>query len=104
MKPLDSYQFENISVIKIDTENMEYDVLKGAIETIKKYKPAILIELWSTSEHSRQRFKNNMITPNNVYQTFTFLSELGYICIPIHPESDDFLFIHKNTCTISVNK
>lgn len=33
-----------IDLIKIDTEGSEYDILTGGIETIKKYKPKILME------------------------------------------------------------
>jgi FkbM family methyltransferase len=33
-----------IDLIKIDTEGSEYDIIKGGIETIKKYKPKILLE------------------------------------------------------------
>lgn len=33
-----------IDLIKIDTEGAEYDIIKGGIETIKKYKPKILLE------------------------------------------------------------
>jgi hypothetical protein len=44
-KTLDSV-YEGIpSVIKIDVEGAELNVLKGAIETIKKHKPSILVEI-----------------------------------------------------------
>jgi len=33
-----------IDLIKIDTEGSEYDIIKGGIETIRKYKPKILME------------------------------------------------------------
>jgi len=33
-----------IDLIKIDTEGAEYDIIKGGIETIQKYKPKILLE------------------------------------------------------------
>lgn len=33
-----------VDLIKIDTEGSEYDILRGGIETIKKYKPKILLE------------------------------------------------------------
>ena len=36
---------ENISLIKVDTEGFEYKVIKGAYNTIKKYKPYIYIEI-----------------------------------------------------------
>ena len=43
---LDSIDFDEkrIDLIKIDVEGMDYLVLTGAIKTIKKYKPLILIE------------------------------------------------------------
>lgn len=33
-----------IDLIKIDTEGSEYDIIRGGINTIKKYKPKILLE------------------------------------------------------------
>jgi len=47
---LDSYLTWNhppISLIKIDVEGHEFQVLKGSQETIDKYKPIIYIEVWS---------------------------------------------------------
>jgi len=42
--PLDYFNFENVSLIKIDVENMEIEVLEGCINLIKKCKPTIIIE------------------------------------------------------------
>jgi len=41
---LDSYNFENITMIKIDVESHELPVLNGSIETIKRNKPIIFVE------------------------------------------------------------
>lgn len=41
---LDDFQLSDISYIKIDVEGYETRVLKGAIKTISKYKPLIVIE------------------------------------------------------------
>lgn len=41
---LDSFGFNNISMIKIDVENHENEVLEGAIQTIQQNKPIIFIE------------------------------------------------------------
>lgn len=48
---LDNVQIrsDSISLIKIDVEGHEIDVLKGGRETIEKYKPDILIELHPTA-------------------------------------------------------
>lgn len=45
VKPLDSYNFENVAVLKIDVQGFEPNVLDGAIETIRKNKPIIFIEV-----------------------------------------------------------
>ncbi len=42
---LDDFNLNNVSCIKMDTENSEEDVLKGAIQTIKRCKPTIVIEI-----------------------------------------------------------
>ena len=39
--------FENVSVIKIDVEGFEYQVLKGAELFLKKFKPSIVIEIFA---------------------------------------------------------
>lgn len=41
---------ENITLIKIDTEGFEYKVLKGAYNTVKKYKPYIYVEVNEAQE------------------------------------------------------
>ena len=45
-KEIDSYKFENISLIKIDTEGSEFDVLKGSEKLINMQKPACMIECY----------------------------------------------------------
>ena len=44
--PLDYFQFENVSLIKIDVEHMEIEVLEGCIQLIKRCKPTIIIETY----------------------------------------------------------
>lgn len=44
MKPLDFFKFENVSMIKIDCEGFEYDVLRGAEQTIFRSRPVIVVE------------------------------------------------------------
>ena len=45
VKRLDSYEFNNISVIKIDVQGYEPNILDGAIQTITKHRPVIFIEV-----------------------------------------------------------
>jgi FkbM family methyltransferase len=44
-RTLDSYHFDNVSLIKIDVQGYEPFVLEGARETIKRNNPIILIEI-----------------------------------------------------------
>ncbi len=55
---LDSKKLNNISLIKIDVEGMELDVLEGAIETIKKNRPTIFIEIW---DREKNKYLNHPI-------------------------------------------
>ncbi len=45
LRTLDSYNLENISIIKIDVQGFEKKVLLGAKETLKKNRPIIYIEI-----------------------------------------------------------
>jgi FkbM family methyltransferase len=44
LKTLDSYNYENIDMIKIDVEGYEEEILAGAMNTILKNKPVIVVE------------------------------------------------------------
>ncbi len=63
--PLDSilYQFKNkISVIKIDVEGFECNVISGAIQLIQLHRPVLLIEIW----------------PKNLEKMTSLLHQLNY--------------------------
>jgi len=45
LQTLDSYQFEGVSLIKIDVEGHEYRVIEGAAKTIASSRPVLLIEI-----------------------------------------------------------
>lgn len=55
IKSLDNLQIENVDLMMIDTEGYEYYVLKGARETIEKYRPPLVIE-FHTKNLSRKFF------------------------------------------------
>ncbi len=42
---LDDLDIQDVGFMKIDVEGHEYSVLKGAIYTIERYKPNLMIEL-----------------------------------------------------------
>ena len=73
---LDSYCKRNLffpDFLKIDVEGNELKVLQGGIETLKKCKPNILIEI--EARHVGQ---------NTVLETFKFLESLGYMGYLLH--------------------
>jgi FkbM family methyltransferase len=43
-KTLDSFGIENVTLIKIDAQGCDLKIMKGAVETIKKYRPKIIFE------------------------------------------------------------
>jgi FkbM family methyltransferase len=44
--PIDYFNFENVSLIKIDIEDMEIQALEGCINLIRRCKPTIIIETY----------------------------------------------------------
>jgi len=48
MYTLDSFDFEDVDIIKVDVEGYELSVLEGAVNTIKKHNPIVQIELRDT--------------------------------------------------------
>ena len=44
-KSLDSFAFGNVAFIKIDVEGHELQVLEGAVETIARFRPNIMVEV-----------------------------------------------------------
>jgi FkbM family methyltransferase len=105
LETLDSFNIDNVSFIKIDVEGSERMVLEGAINTIYKNCPTILIEIWCTAKSSIYNLNNekNFYKIKKQFDVFEFLFNMGYICFPVSPSSDDFLFIHHTKKTL-INK
>ncbi|NNM43354.1 MAG: FkbM family methyltransferase [Chlamydiae bacterium] len=80
LRTLDSFQFSDVSLMKVDVELMEDAFLEGAKNTIIRNKPVILIEIMAGHDHAvatgeiRQRIDN----------TIHFLEQLGYVVERIH--------------------
>jgi FkbM family methyltransferase len=45
LKPLDEFGLNDVDFVKIDVEGHEVEVLKGAVATLEKWRPMVLIEL-----------------------------------------------------------
>ncbi|HSX11023.1 MAG TPA: FkbM family methyltransferase [Chlamydiales bacterium] len=73
MVPLDSLNLQNVSFIKIDVENYELFVLRGAKETILRNNPVIMFEL--NGSHLNE---DPVWQKENADQIFSLLASLGY--------------------------
>ena len=69
-KPLDSYNFNRIDGMKIDVEGNEFNIIKGAINSLITHKPWLVIELNNTY---------NNITFFRDWDVFQLLQKYGYI-------------------------
>lgn len=49
VKTLDSFNFTDVDIIKLDIEGWELYALQGAINTIKQYRPVIQVEIMESS-------------------------------------------------------
>ena len=66
-KTIDELSFDNkISFIKIDVEGHELEVIEGAINTIKRDKPVLLVEI------------EKQYTKKEVAESINFINSLGY--------------------------
>ena len=76
VRTLDSYRLDDVSIIKIDVEGMEPDVLQGGIETIRRCRPVIYAEEWHAVAHERIK---SVLAPlrYDVSRQFTFPRSRG---------------------------
>ena len=69
VRTLDSYKYDDVDLIKIDVEGHEESVILGAIETLKKSSPILIVEI-------EQRHINKNI--NDVFKTILDLKYEGF--------------------------
>lgn len=79
---LDSFNFNDVDLIKIDVEGSEDELIKGAENTIEKYLPVIAVEI-HCNRSDISFIKRQYI--------FNFLYNLGYRLVDVR--HNDFLFM-----------
>lgn len=78
---LDSYVEENgieVGLIKTDLEGFEQSFLKGAMNTIKKYKPTLMISIYHSAQDYFQ-IKPMIESLNLGYKFSLFKADDGYL-------------------------
>lgn len=84
MKTLDSRELRGVGLLKIDVEGFEYQVLKGAEETIKRDKPVIIME-------TDKKFSDRYGVEHGAAEAL--LIGMDYVCVA-HMKPDK-IFVHK---------
>ena len=72
-KPLDSFHFDNATLVKIDVEGSELSVLEGAERVLESHRPALWIEI------HKNTVSEGGVKTNPRSSTIEFLSERGYV-------------------------
>ena len=79
---VDDYNIKDVDFLKIDVEDYEYYALLGAIETIKKYKPIILIEMHDNNPNKTEIF--------HLLDTLDYIGKEAFFA-----KNTDWIFKHK---------
>lgn len=87
VKRLDTHTFDNISLIKIDVEGWELEVMKGAVNTIKQHRPVLFVE-YMKGDHRKTFHKYD----NNEF--IKILEEIDYVAVA-NPDIDDTIFMPR---------
>lgn len=82
VRTLDSYNLDNVGLIKIDVEGMELRVLIGAQETLRRNNyPDIVFESWNPDKVGDEASHSELTTLRS--NLFTYLDDLGYDIVPM---------------------
>lgn len=74
LRTLDSFGFRNLSLVKIDVESHENEVIDGARETLLAQHPVVLLEIMGGFDHDKAGAKLR----KQIDTTIAKLEELGY--------------------------
>ena len=84
---LDSFNFNRVDCIKMDIEDHEYYALLGALDTIKKWKPVLILEISYTRKRHFDLFEPRQ-------RIFKLLHSLDYRIADVR--RTDVIFTHKS--------
>ena len=84
MIPIDELELSDLSLLKIDVEYFENQVLEGALKTIEKSRPVILLEILKV--HGTDSFNT---TSSRVLKTLSLMEKMNYVLMSI--ERNDYI-------------
>lgn len=89
-RTLDSYNLDNIGLIKIDVEGFETKVLQGSVETLKRNGyPPIVVESWRADSCGEDETTEvGQFYKKTQVELFTFLHSIGYEITPYDLDND----------------
>lgn len=86
VKTLDSFDISNVSLIKIDIEGYEIEALKGAMITLQRNQPVMIVEVFRGPEQAE---KLNFI--RTLGYEVSHLEDNDYLCIPVKRNKKNLL-------------
>ena len=89
MMKLDDFHLKNVSIIKIDVEGYEMEVLAGARETIRKNRPVIFLEIMGHVGYESASPADKAAIESRIHEVEKMGYKVTYLGIA------DFLFIPK---------
>lgn len=92
VRTLDSFHLSNVSLIKIDVETYEDNVLAGAAKTIRENQPAIIIELMGGWDRNtappaiKDKINRSTILLNMMGYEVQYIAGADYLALPRNKE------------------
>jgi FkbM family methyltransferase len=88
LRTIDSFGFQGVSLMKIDVEGFEDQVIAGARQTLLKYHPVLIVEIvgWATYEkanpETKQRIDNSKKKIEDLGYKVELISNTDYLALP----------------------
>jgi FkbM family methyltransferase len=83
---VDELGLARVDVIKIDVEGAELEVLKGALKTLQRHKPVVLLELFDAALRKQGASADAVVS---------LLQAQGYSLQKLDPASENVLAVHR---------